>query len=218
MLLVGQRFGAPLCMAFLAILVTAGSALAVEWQSNKKPLKKTISTISTSVVEKMDFLDSGYGVEVACTVTDTGTAEIGTGGTLTLSTSACEKIKTGGGRCESAESVLILNSPWKTTLVEEGDGPEDVINTVGGAGEPRFEISCHNAEGALFDDTCNMGGARATTANGTLSGTNIEGVLATFVKSSHECGVGAEGNPHAGGEMEGPDFLYTEDCPNMEVH
>jgi hypothetical protein len=194
----------------------AVSALAIEWQQAEKPIVKAAAVVSLSAGEKMHFIDSGYGVEVECTITDTGTVGPAAAGTITMDTDECDKVKSGEGRCESAESVFILNTPWKTSLVEEGAGPEDEVEAVAGAGEPRFEISCHNHAGEIFDDTCNMGGARATMANGILNDTNIVGVLASFAEGKRECGVGAEGNPHAGGEMVGPDFIYG--CPNMRVH
>jgi hypothetical protein len=216
MLSVRLRLGALLGIAMVAVLATAVSALAIEWQQSEKPIVAAAPVVSVSAGEKMHFTDSGYGVEVECNVPDSGTVGPGAAGTITIKPFECDKVKSGEGRCESAESVLIFNAPWKTLLVEEGGGPEDEVEAVAGAGEPRFEISCHNHEGAIFDDTCNMGGARATMTNGILSGTNIVGVLASFVKGARECGVGAEGNPHAGGEMEGPDFIYG--CPNMRVH
>jgi hypothetical protein len=133
-------------------LVEAAKGGKLEAGVKEGVFSKLTSSLAVKPTGKLKIEDRGGlgAIGVKCSIEATGTIEAGGKGTITsYSATGCEAT----GACNSMNTVLSINLPWKTELSEvEGVVEDKIVN--GGSGVPQWKFECTGS--IRQSDTCNL--------------------------------------------------------------
>jgi hypothetical protein len=161
--------GLVLVVVFVVLAVVAGSASALQWLLDGKPIEKPVGVSSSGRLQLADLAATGGSTELVCE--GSGTGRIGPlahDEIVTLQAEQCRFVSGKNGSCEASDEVTMkaVNLPYLTLLITVGSGTtEDLISPGARGGNPGWEVECTVLGVFRAQDTCTAPDVRTLVVN-----------------------------------------------------
>jgi hypothetical protein len=155
--------GLVLIAAVTIFAMTAGSATALQWLLNGKPLTTKVAVASSGTLAFDDLAATGGAVDLECDNTDKGTVGPTPHDEITeIKTTGCEFESGKNGACEAEGEVTTtaLNLPWLSLLLSVSGVTVDRLTSANGKGIG-WAVRCEVAGVLKVTDECTSGVASA---------------------------------------------------------
>jgi hypothetical protein len=161
--------GLMLVVVFVVLVVVAGSASALQWLLDGKPIEKAVGVSASYKLQFADLAATGGSTEMVCEGSSTGRiGPLAHDEVVTLTAEKCRFVSGKNGSCEAEKEVTgrAVNLPYLTLLITVGAGvTEDLISPGARGGNPGWSVECTVLGVFRTQDTCTSPDTRTLVVN-----------------------------------------------------